>query len=105
MSTEAWQFLGLVVVQVTGLVALWLKLRKSRQILDDTAENVHRAVELSEPTGNGFAQEVRESLAELKILVQRNYNIASEARQEIRDHKDDHYLATFRKEKKRKKHD
>lgn len=96
MSDSAWQFLSVMVVQVAGVIVVYLKLRKSRQVLD-------KAVELAEPTGNGFANEVREALAELKILVGRSHAIASEAHDAIQQHKDEHYLAMFREEHRKKK--
>lgn len=96
MSDSAWQFLSVMVVQVAGVLIVYLKLRKHREVLD-------KAVELSEPTGNGFANEVREALAELKTLGNRNYDIANEAREEVRKHIDDHYLAAYRDEHRKKK--
>lgn len=95
---EAWQFYGIVATQFgTGFV-VWMKLRRSREAIDHATKAATKAAKYAEPTGNGFAQEIREDLAELKRLVRQSYQVAAEARDEIREHKDAHIRASLRKE-------
>lgn len=97
---ESWQFYGIVVTQITTGFIVWMKLRRSREAIDHAAKSAAKAAKLSEPTGNGFADEIREDLAELKRLVRQSYQVAAEARDEIREHKDAHIRASLRKEDK-----
>lgn len=59
MSPETWQTLGTIVaLLVVGAYNAWRTIRAERA--------ARKAVDLSRPTGNGFAQEVRDSLARIE---------------------------------------
>jgi hypothetical protein len=55
-SSEAWIFLGVCVTALATVIGG----------LIDTRRKVGEAVELSRPTGNGFAHEVQESLRRIE---------------------------------------
>lgn len=96
MSPEAWGFFGVAVVQLCGVVITYLKLRKTREKVDDAATAAKEAADWAKPTGNGFADEVRAGLSELKDLVEKTNTLATEARDEIREHKNAHVAASLR---------
>lgn len=64
LDTNAWVFLGGTVATV-GSVAIAHINSKRRQ--DSVEQKVDETVALSKPTGNGFAQSVKDSLARVEL--------------------------------------
>lgn len=72
MSAEAWVFLTTEVTVLGGIITAYFQFRKPMKKL-----------------GNGFADDVRSELTEIKAL-------ALEARDEIRNHKEQHVAASLK---------
>lgn len=90
MSPEAWQFLGLAVVQVAGLVTIWLKVHGTRDSVDEAVQVAGEAREFARPVGNGFANEVLTALREIKADVSQNTEALEQLRGRFEDHLRDH---------------
>lgn len=58
MTPEAWTFAGIITTQAAGVAVVWLKLRKTRQHVDQAKAAALDAADLSRPTGNGWASKV-----------------------------------------------
>jgi hypothetical protein len=72
MSEQMWAFLGIEVTTLGTVTAAWLQVRKPVRKL-----------------GNGFSERVESELKQIKAL-------ATEARNEIREHKNVHVEASLR---------
>lgn len=90
MSGEAWTFAGIVVVQVAGVAAVWLKMHKTDGKVDAATATAEQARDYSKPTGNGFAPSVLASLEELKREVRSVRREASTDRLVMSTHLADH---------------
>jgi hypothetical protein len=97
MTPEAWGFLGTAVVQLAGVIVVWLKIRKTRDAVDHAAHAAERAARWAEPTGNGFADEVRLQFKIMGDRFDRLEMLATDARDEIKNHKDAHVLESLRR--------
>ena len=79
LSPEAWTFLATTVTAVTALLADNARTRR----------RVDRTIELSEPTGNGFAAEVKGALKRIERDVR-------EVRVDLSRHLHDHAAGSIR---------
>ena len=71
MSVEQWQILGGTLVAIAyGAHSKWEQ-RRARKDRTTVADRVEEAVELSRPTGNGFAQKVTASLERIEANQKR----------------------------------
>lgn len=66
LSNEGWGFFGILAAQVAGVVGLYMKLHKTDGKVDEAKETATEARELSRPTSNGFANEMREFRKEVR---------------------------------------
>lgn len=106
MSEAAWGFAGVVVVQVVGVVIVWLnilankretkeaknnaaaantKADEAKVAATDAASAATEAADLARPTGNGFANDVRNGLEDLRNELRQGMLILTRATQSNTD--------------------
>lgn len=86
LSEYAWAFLGTSVAEVAGCITAITvaHIKTSRQLAAAKAE-VKEVRKLAEPTGNGFANDVRQAL--LRIETKVDDHIAAHADRDLRGRK------------------
>jgi hypothetical protein len=102
VSEAAWGFAGIVVVQVVGVIIVWLNILSSKQKTeevklrvdaagvkadvasakaDQAREAATEAADLSRPTANGFADDMRGGIEDLRVEVREGMMILARGMQ------------------------
>lgn len=88
MTAEAWTFAGICVVQIAGLIGIWLKVHTA-------ASDARAAKEYAQPTGNGFAGKVLDGLDDIRADMRGMRADAARDRDALTTHLADHARASL----------
>lgn len=72
LSDQAWGFLGIFTIQICGVVVVWLKLRRQKDVVDETRDLAADAKEQTKPISNGFALKMTSSVERIEQGVHDN---------------------------------
>lgn len=90
VSHDLWVFLGIVVAQFAAIVVAVVQGRTAAADAKAAKQSAQTAAELSKPTGNGFADDVRQGFSDLREGIADMRRGLSRVEAKIDDHVADH---------------